>query len=203
MWAFGVLLVITVLSQNSTPSLGQLGAYYFETLNQSQIWINLEPQGSMPGPNPIRLNITVAFTGLRLDRAPDVVEVRAESVAGTFPTTIRQPILRFQLGGGTAMDLTAPDKTFHFIARCPDCPADTVIARMPLDALRSIAHSSTVGIDALGFGAHLKPADLQSLRKFIDVVGNGVRIRCGVAFSFSCPLSRICGSIPVPVMRQE
>ena len=48
---------------------------------------------------------------------------------------------------------------------------------MSFDALRSIAKSSTVGIDALGFAAHLKPADLQSLRKFIDVVGNGVRIR--------------------------
>jgi hypothetical protein len=177
MWVFRVLLVATVLSPNPTPSLGQLGAYYFETLNQSQIWINLEPQGSIPGPNPIRLNITVAFTGLRLDRAPDVVEVRAEPVHGTFPMRIRQPTLRFQLGGGTEMDLTAPGKTFHFISRCPDCQADMVIAPMPFDALRSIANSSTVGIDALGFAAHLKPADLQSLRKFIDVVGNGVRIR--------------------------
>jgi hypothetical protein len=177
MWAFRVLLVVTVLSPNLTPSLGQLGACYFETLNQSQIWINLEPQGSIPGPNPIRLNITVAFTGLRLDRAPDFVEVRAESVNSAFPMRIRQPILRFQLGDGTEMDLTAPGKTFHFIGRCLDCPADTVVARIPFDALRSIANSNTVSIDALGFAAHLKPPDLTSLRKFIDVVGNGVRIR--------------------------
>jgi hypothetical protein len=177
MWAFGVLLAVTVLSQNSTPSLAQLGSFYFETLNQSQIWINFEPQGSIPGPNPIRLNFTVAFTGRRLDRVPDFVEVRAESMNSAFPMRIRQPILRFQLGGGTAMDLTAPGKTFHFIGGCLDCPADRVIARMPFDALRSIANSSTVGIDALGFTAHLKPADLPSLRKFIDVVGNGVQIR--------------------------
>lgn len=74
MWVFQVFLVATILSPNPTPSLGQLGAYYFETLNQSQIWINLEPQGSIPGPNPIRLNVTVAFTGRRLDHSPDVVE---------------------------------------------------------------------------------------------------------------------------------
>jgi hypothetical protein len=177
MWVFRVLLVATILSPNPSPSLGQLGAYYFETLNQSQIWINLEPQGSIPGPNPIRLNVTVAFTGRRLDHAPDVVDVRAESVNGTFPMRIRQPILRFQLGGGTEMDLTAPGKTFQFISRCPDCSADTVIARMPFDALRSISNLNTVGIDALGFTARLKPADLQSLRKFIDVVGDGVQIR--------------------------
>jgi len=177
MWVFRVLLIATVLSPNSTPSLGQLGAYYFDTLNQSQVWINLEPQGLTPGPNPIRLNVTVAFTGLRLDRTPDVVDVRAESVDGTFPMRIRQPILRFQLGGGTEMDLTAPGKAFQFIPRCPDCPLDTVIARMAFDALRQIAESSTVSIGALGFTARLKSADLQSLRKFIDVVGNGVLIR--------------------------
>ena len=177
MWAYRVLLAVTILSPNPTPSLGQLGAYYFETLNQSQVWINLEPQGSIPGPNPVRLNITVAFSGRMLDRTPDAVEVRAESVDFAFLLRIRQPILRFQLGDSTTIDLTAPGKTFLFIGRCPDCPADTVVARMSFDALRSIAKSSTVGIDALGFAAHLKPADLQSLRKFIDVVGNGVRIR--------------------------
>ena len=114
---------------------------------------------------------------LAFDRAPDVIDVRAESVDSTFPMRIRQPILRFRLGGGTEMDLTAPGKTFQFISRCPDCASDTVIARMPFDALHSIANSSTVGINALGFTARLKPADLQSLRKFIDVVGDGVRIR--------------------------
>jgi len=48
---------------------------------------------------------------------------------------------------------------------------------MPFDALRSIANRNTVDIHALLFAARLKPADLQSLRKFVDVVGNGVRIR--------------------------
>jgi len=177
MRAFQILLAATVLSPNATPSLGQLGAHYFETLNQSQIWINLEPEGSIPGPNPIRLNITVAFTGRVLDRPPDVVEVRAESVGSAFPLQIRRPLLRFQPGGGNEMDLTAPGRTFQFIARCPECPADTVVARMPFAALRSIANSSTMEIDALGFAAHLNAADLQSLRKFIDVVGHGVRIR--------------------------
>jgi hypothetical protein len=48
---------------------------------------------------------------------------------------------------------------------------------LAFDALRQIANSGIVGIDALGFTARLKPADLQSLRKFIDVFSDGVRIR--------------------------
>jgi hypothetical protein len=177
MRVFSVMLIATILSPNPNPSLGQLGAYYFETLNQSQVWINLEPQGIESGPNPIRLNFTVAFPGRLLDQAPDLLEVRAESVNSAFPTRIRQPILRFQLGGGAEMDLTAPGNAFHFISRCPDCPLDTVTARVRFDVLRQIVGSSTMGIDALGFSARLKPADLLSLRKFLDVISNGVRIR--------------------------
>lgn len=177
MLVFRVMLIVTILSPNPNPSLGQLGAYYFDTLNQSQVWINLQPQGLESGPDPIRLNVTVAFPGRMLERVPDVVNVRAESMSSVFPMRIRQPVLRFQLGGGTEMDLTAPGNGFQFIARCPDCSLDTVIARVRLDALRQIVGSSTVSIDALGFSARLKPADLQSLRKFLDVIGNGVRIR--------------------------
>ncbi len=177
MWMFPLFLAATILSPNPAPPTGQVGAFYFEALNQSQVWINLEPERLESGPNPIRLNVTVAFTGVRLDRAPRRVDVRAESIDGTFPMRIRQPILRFQRGVGAGMDLTAPGKTFQFIARCADCPLDTVIARMDFDALRQVAESDTVDIEALGFTLHLKPADRRSLRKFVDVVSNGVRIR--------------------------
>ena len=122
MWVFRVLLVATVLSQNSTPSLAQLGSFYFETLNQSQIWINLEPQGSIPGPNPIRLNFTVAFTGRILDRAPDIVEVRAESMNTAFPMRIRQPILRFHLGGSNDNGSDCPGQDISFYWRVPGLP---------------------------------------------------------------------------------
>ena len=168
---------VTIISPNLTPSLGQLGAYYFETGNQSQVWINLEPQGAEPGPNPFRLNITVAFPGTRLDRVPDAVDVRATSVYGAWATRVLQPVFRLQLEGGTKMDLTAPGKAFNFISSCLDCPLDTVTAQIAFDTLRQVAESKTVGIDALGFTARLKPADLQTLRGFVEIVTHGVQIR--------------------------
>jgi hypothetical protein len=57
------------------------------------------------------------------------------------------------------------------------CPADRVTARLPFNALGLIANANNVDINALGFTVRLKDADLQFLRKFIDVVGKGVRIR--------------------------
>jgi hypothetical protein len=135
-----------------------------------------------PGPNPVVLNVTVAFPGRSQKHAPDAIEVRAEAMCTAYPDRMRQPILRFHLGGGTEMDLTAPGKEFQFFPNCVTnfhlgaIPSDDVIVHMTFDALRQVAQSNTVDIDALGFTVFLKPEDLQSLRKFIDVVSNGIRI---------------------------
>jgi hypothetical protein len=174
---------ITILSQNLTPSLGRIGAFYFEGKDQSQVWINLAPQSLEPGPNPVVLNVTVSFPGRILKHAPDTIEVRAEAVCIAYPDRRRHPIVRFHLGGGTEMDLTAPGKEFQFFPNCLTkpfrgaIPSDDVIVHITFDALSQIAQSSTVDIDALGFTVFLKPEDLQSLRKFIDVVSNGIRIQ--------------------------
>jgi len=108
---------------------------------------------------------------------PKTVEVRAESIDSAFPTRMRRPILRFQLEDGAEIDLTAAGKAFQFVSRCPECPLDMVIAHIDFDVLRQIAKSSALSIDALGFAARLKPADLESLRKFVAVVSQGLRIQ--------------------------
>jgi hypothetical protein len=170
-----------LLSQDATPAAGHLGAYYFEVMNQSQIWINLNLRSKESGLNPIRLNFTVAFPGRALARAPDMVEVRAD--LGYFAThRILRPILRFQLGGGAELDLTAKGQTFQYISCSPEnslgpCVSDAIIARITFAALRQIAQSSSVGADALGFSVTFGPEDFQSLRRFIEVVGRGVQIR--------------------------
>jgi hypothetical protein len=167
----------TILPPNSNPSSGRLGAYYFETSNRSQVWIDLEPQLLEPGPHPVRLNFTVEFHSRRLDHAPGTVEVRAMSVGSAFPLRMRRPILRFHTGKGTELDLTAPGRTFRFFSSCLECPSDTVIAQIRFDALQRFAKSDSVDVDALGFTVRLKPTDLQTLHKFIDAVSNGVRIQ--------------------------
>jgi len=38
------LLLAAVLQTNATPSAGQIGAFYFETSNESQVWVDLTPE---------------------------------------------------------------------------------------------------------------------------------------------------------------
>ena len=168
---------IAILSPNNSPALGEIGAWYFDTLKQSQVWINLEPQGSEPGANPVRLNITVSFAGRSLEQAPGDVELRAESITGTFPLTIRQPVFRIALDSGAPLDFTGPGRTFQFVSRCPECAADTLIVRVPFKVVRDAAASRTVVVEALGFSTRMKPADITALRRFVETVGKGVAVR--------------------------
>ena len=111
--AFCISNVLLRYSPNRLPSLGQIGAFYFEIMDQSQVWIDLEPQNSEPGPNPIKLNFTVAFHGHEIEHAPDMVEVRARSYNTAFPQITRRPMLGFRLEDGSEVDLAAPGKTFQ------------------------------------------------------------------------------------------
>jgi hypothetical protein len=83
------------------------------------------------------------------------------------------------------MDLTAPAKRFQFLSRCSECPADTVIANVPFSDLGKIAGSSSLIIEALGFTMRVKPADIQSLRRFIRTVQDGIRIEKAAALPAS------------------
>ena len=123
------------------------------------------------------MNITVSFPGRSLEQAPADVGLRVESIAGTFPLRIRQPVFRIALDSGGLLDFTAPGKAFQFIARCPECAADTLTVRAPFKVVRDVAASRTATVEALGFSTRLKPADLTALRHFVDTVGKGVALR--------------------------
>jgi hypothetical protein len=176
------LMFISVISPNRFPSLGRIGAFYFEIIDQSQVWIDLELHISEPGPNPVKLNFTIAFPGHEIEHAPDMVEVRAESYNTAFPQITRQPILRFGLEDGTEVDLTAPGKMFQFTYHglCgidQSCFPDTVIARMPFSDLCKIAASHSLKIEAVGFALNMKPEDIQLLKHYVQTVQNGVMIK--------------------------
>jgi hypothetical protein len=143
--AVGALLgfSIAILSPNNSPALGEIGAWYFDTLKQS----------------------------------PGAVELRAESIAGTFPLTIRQPVFRIGLDSGPPLDFTGPGRTFQFVSRCPECAADMLIVRVPFKVVQDAAGSRTVTVEALGFSTRMQPADLTALRRFVETVGKGVAVR--------------------------
>jgi hypothetical protein len=167
----------TIVSTNVNPRLREIGAIYFDALDQSQVWMNVAPELPKPDPAPVILNMTVAFHGLELKGAPTNVRVRAESVTGTFPLRIRQPTLRFVLDRSTTIDLTGPGSTYQFIPSSQDGAVDTIVTEMPFDSLRQIARATNVTLDALGFSMPLTPADLAAWRVFIHTVEDGLVVR--------------------------
>jgi hypothetical protein len=155
--------------------LRQIGAYYFEAFQKSEVWISLEPQGLQLGPNPLRLNVTASFPGRSIDHPPSVVELRAESIGGTFPNKVRQPAFRLDFDRGVELDLTDQAHSFQFVSSCAACQLDTVVARVPVAVLRDLATSRTL-IHALGFAVRFQPEDLMALRKLVDTLNQGVAI---------------------------
>lgn len=176
--ALGVsLLLAAVLPVNNTQEPRALGVFYFDALDQSQVWTTIEPEGDPGGPRPVLLNFTVAFSGRKLPSAPDIVTVRAQANNLAFPTRLRQPVLGFRTGDGRQYALTAPGRVYEYTASCEKCPNDTVTSRMAFGELREIASASTVSAEALGFELTLAPADLAALQRLIDAVEGGVVVK--------------------------
>jgi hypothetical protein len=165
-----------VVTANTNPRLREIGAAYFDTTKQSQVWVNVEMALPKPDPVPVLLNFTVMFAGLELRQAPAAVQIRAQAVATAFPFHVRQPILRFILPART-LDLTAAGSAFQFIPSSAGGPLDTVLAELPFDSLRQLAQAPEVTVNALGFSAHLGPSDRAALRTFTRTVNGGVIVR--------------------------
>ena len=171
------LLLAAVLQTNASPAPGQIGAFYFDTLNESQVWVDLSPENVEAGPRPVVLNVTVRFKGRRSSSTPAVAEIRATSVHNAFPLRIRQPILRLLTSDGREHDLTGPGRVSQFTASCEDCQRDTLTTRLAFDELREIVQSPQVTMNALGFELRLTPADLKALDALIDAVNGGAAIK--------------------------
>ena len=171
------LLLAAVLQTNATPSAGQIGAFYFETSNESQVWVDLTPEIPEAGPPPVLLNITIRFKGRKSAATPAIADIRATSVSTAFPLRLRQPILRLTTANGHEYDLAGPGRVSRFTAGCEKCPLDTLTTRVAFDELREIAHSPQVRMNALGFEMRLTPADLKTLGALIEAVRDGVTIK--------------------------
>jgi hypothetical protein len=173
MW---LVLVAALLHPNSSPKSGELGAFYFDVLNESQVWVDLNPRVLEDGPNPVRLNVTVAFPGRTLASTPPRVRVRAKSDGGAFPLRVRVPVLQFHLHDGSVIDLTGPGSVYYFFPECDQCAADTLKTDMAFDQLQTLAASPLIEADALGFRMRLTPSDVTALRKLVAAVSDGATV---------------------------
>jgi hypothetical protein len=169
------LLLAAVIPVNNTQEPRALGAFYFDSLDESQVWTTVEPEGE--GGRPVTLNVTVEFPGRKLTRTPAMVTMRAQAATYAFPTRLRQPILRFKTDRGREYDLTGPGRVYTFVASCEKCANDTVTTKMALDELREIADAGSVTAEAVGFSVTLASADLAALRRLIAAVEGGAVVK--------------------------
>jgi hypothetical protein len=170
---------LTVVPTNASPRVREIGANYFDSMNQSQVWVNIEPESTEQGPAPIILNVTVVFPDRRLNHQPPAVTLRAQTRCFplVFPQRVREPILRFALNRTRTLDLTAPGAVYRFIGSCGRGALDTVVTDVPIGMLRQIIGETNVVVEALGFSTRLTAADLTALRRFVQTVESGVVVR--------------------------
>lgn len=175
----GWVLLSIVIATNISPARGQIGANYFDVLNQSQVWINLEPQNLESGPNPIEVNVTATFTGRKLPTAPAFVDFRVEAYCRVFPLRVRQPVMRLLLDG-SEIPLNDPDKPLQIGSACGEennQGTGVIVARIPFAALRQMASARVVVVRALGFDTKFAPSDLRALASFIAALADGATVK--------------------------
>jgi hypothetical protein len=170
-----LLLVAAVLPTNPSPKPGELGAFYFDVMDQSEVWVNVEPSGTEPP--PVILNATVRFPTRQLRRAPDRVTIRATAKGNVFPLQLRQPILRLRTADGIEHDLTGPGRVYQYTSSCEECPRDTIIADVTFDEFLEILDSNDVSMNGLGFALHLESSHLAALRRLAVAVEHGVTVK--------------------------
>ena len=178
MFSFQIAFLIAVITTNTAPALGQIGAIYFDVLQQSQVWINLDPTGTEGGPKPLHLNFTLAFPGRELTHVPDAVTLRAQADCLASPGTLRKPLLTIVLDGSRSIRLTDAGRTFQFFATCSsEGSSDTVVTQIPFAMLQEISGAREVQVDGIGFTTHLTPGDLGALQTYVRQITGGVAVK--------------------------
>jgi hypothetical protein len=171
------LLFATVIATNITPAPGQIGANYFDSLNQSQVWINVEPTSLEPGANTIQLNATVAFPGHILPAAPLTVDLRAEAYCFAAPMRVRMPVFTLKVDGvAWRLDRDLP---LQLSASCGHDvgTTDVIVGRLSFAEFRAMTMAREVTVHALGFDARLDASHLRALATFAEAVAAGVTVK--------------------------
>jgi len=174
------------LASRQSPAFREIGAFYFDGLNESQVWVNLEPAHVEGPPDPIIFNVTAKFPGSKLDREPATVEFRPQvrCIPQVYPTRPRLPIFRLTIDAAPRIDLSPDGKTSFFMPACgalnsPDLSVtwDMVSTVVPFAMLRQLASAQSVTVDAIGFTVRLTPADFEALKTLVRTVEHGVTVK--------------------------
>ena len=175
MWL--AVLLAAVVHANVHPMPRQLGAFYFNSPDESQIWVDLDPQPTGGGEAPVRLNFTIKFRGRELDTTPAHATIRVTSNSFVAPTHIRLPVLTLHLADDTVIDLTGPGSVYSFTASCHTCPSDTLVTDIPFTVLEQMTASSVIVVNTLGFDGKLVSEDVAAMRRLVAAVKDGATVK--------------------------
>jgi hypothetical protein len=173
------------LAAHQFPAFREIGAFYFDGLDESQVWVNLEPAHVDGPPDPIIFNITVRFPGTRLTREPATVGFRPQvrCIPAVYPTRPRLPVFTLRIDSSPRIDLSPDGKTSFFMPSCGGDNAglnqtwDTVSATVPFAMLRQLVSAKTVTVEAIGFTVRLTPEDFEAARALVRAVEHGVTVK--------------------------
>ena len=171
------LLFAVVITTNITPAPGQIGANYFDSLNQSQVWINIDPTSVEPGTSPIELNATVAFPGRTLPAAPLSVDLRVQAYCFAAPMRVRMPVFTLDVDGvAWRLDRDLP---LQLSSACGHDvgTTDVIVGRLSFAEFRAMTMARTVTVHGLGFDARLDAPHLRALGMFAEAVAAGVTVK--------------------------
>ncbi|HMD37301.1 MAG TPA: hypothetical protein VKH42_20135 [Vicinamibacterales bacterium] len=176
----------TELAPRQFPAFREIGAFYFEGLEETQVWVNLEPAHVEGAPDPIIFNVTVKFPGTRLGREPATVQFRPQvrCIPQVYPTRARLPVFKLTIDSTPMIDLSPDGTTSFFLPSCggvnnPEVNQtwDTVSTMVPFATLRRMASAKAVIVDAIGFTVRLTPEDFAALNALIKTVEHGVTVK--------------------------
>ncbi len=176
-----LLLLASVIAANLNPPVGQIGANYFDTLKQSQVWINLEPRPIDPagkGAPPVEMNFTAAFPGKTAAAAPKDITLRVQAYCLRYPTHLRIPELTLVLDD-MKLDLAGDGLPASTFTACggKGTTVDGLSVTLPFDTLRRISGAKRVQVHAVGFDLVMSADDQRALGRFVTAVSDGVTIR--------------------------
>lgn len=139
---------------------GDIRANYWEGLDQTQVWLTIEPKSPDGKPGPTAMNLTFGrtFSGKVPGGPAALFDVRASTGMMWAPRIE----LWFDADGGKVDLASGAGPGFQ-----NGGGADYLAASIPVETLKRIAAASRITGNALGFAFELTPSQRQALRTFV------------------------------------
>jgi hypothetical protein len=158
------LLLYVVAYADQPPDI-PIGSFYFETANETEIWITIVPDLRQGKLKPLQLNFAARFPGKSMAGPPLSVTLTAILNSSYVPGIQLQPVARVSLDGEN-LDL----KPGPLFGPCDEngCAYNRIAATIPALTFQRIVKAQTVEGSAMGILFSLSPEQLEMLRSFIN-----------------------------------